>query len=58
MGRMRIIISGPEPGEIYGYDIDPEREEQYRFVCQAGPVDYIAQEYPEYSLFLRIIRIE
>lgn len=38
--------------------LHPELEEQYRFVCQDVPMDYITQNHPEYKLSLRIIRIE
>ncbi len=38
--------------------LHPELEEQYRFVCQDVPMDYITQDHPEYRLSLRIIRIE
>lgn len=35
--------------------LHPELEEQYRFVCQDVPMDYITQNHPEYKLSLRII---
>lgn len=38
--------------------LHPELAEQYRFVCQDVPMDYLTQEKTEYPLSLRIIRIE
>lgn len=38
--------------------LHPELAEQYRFVCQDFPMDYLTQDQTEYGLSLRVIRIE
>lgn len=38
--------------------LHPELAEQYRFVCQDVPMDYLTQDQTEYGLSLRVIRIE
>lgn len=36
----------------------PERFNDYRYVCQAVPMDFLSEKCKEYSLSLRIVRIE
>ena len=36
----------------------PERLEDYRYVCNEVPLDFLSDTCPEYSLSLRIVRIE
>lgn len=36
----------------------PEREDDYRYICQAVPMDYIRDDTPEYPISLRIVRVE
>ena len=36
----------------------PERFKDYRYVCQAVPMDFLSEKCNEYSLSLRIVRIE
>lgn len=36
----------------------PERFKDYRYVCQAVPMDFLSEKCKEYSLLLRIVRIE
>lgn len=36
----------------------PERLEDYRYVCKEVPMDFLSDTCPEYSLSLRIVRIE
>lgn len=38
--------------------LHPELAEQYRHVCREVPMDYITEDRPEYSLSLRVVRIE
>lgn len=38
--------------------LQPDRPDDYRFVCKAVPMDYISEEQPEYMISLRVIRIE
>lgn len=36
----------------------PEREKDYRYICEAVPLDYITDDTPEYHISLRIVRVE
>lgn len=36
----------------------PERLDDYRYVCPAVPMDFISKSQPEYSISLRVVRIE
>ena len=36
----------------------PSRSDQYRYICQAIPLDYMDADHPEYDLSLRIVRFE
>lgn len=38
--------------------LQPDKEANYRHVCQEVPMDYLTPENPEYALSLRVIRIE
>lgn len=38
--------------------LHPELADQYRYVCRDVPMDYITDDRPEYSLSLRVVRVE
>lgn len=38
--------------------LQPEKADHYRHISKNVPLDYLSQEHPEYSISLRIVRIE
>jgi len=36
----------------------PDQAENYRYICQAVPLDYLDENHPEYDISLRVVRFE
>ncbi|MDD3797503.1 MAG: IS4 family transposase [Lachnospiraceae bacterium] len=38
--------------------LQPDKEDNYRHICKDVPLDYLSEDNPEYTISLRIVRIE
>lgn len=53
--RVNRILTRTQSKKKYNW---PDLADQYRYICQAVPMDYLDDEHPEYNISLRIVRFE